>query len=194
MSLAAWVGFPPGPPKPGTFPGLGNTSRNTDKANTNEARQAIGDERICFASGTRPESIECPRLAWALFSAWERPSRDILTAEKSGEASEDSYSANRMPTKAWAGFPPGPPKPGHSLPTAISQRTDVRQLPPELLWSQKDAPYGLGGISAYSAQAGASPLEEIRGQRSGSREGTRNAEFSRDWGSVASGLKWRFAR
>jgi hypothetical protein len=55
------MGFPPGPSKPGTF----IEERKKQKSGRSQNHLSL-------------KPTECPHKAWALFSAWERPSRDIL--------------------------------------------------------------------------------------------------------------------
>ncbi len=61
MSPSAWMGFPPGPSKPGMFKRSFSVIRSRNPK----------------LPSLKP--TECPHKAWALFSAWERPSRDILS-------------------------------------------------------------------------------------------------------------------
>ena len=43
--------------------------------------QAGSREPIVPSTNEEQEPTECPHEAWALFSAWECPSRDIFTAQ-----------------------------------------------------------------------------------------------------------------
>jgi hypothetical protein len=124
MFPAAWMDIPPGPSKPGTF-----------TANIRWAPEGSTNPHLPL------KPTECPHKTWALFSAWERPSRDILQ--------NDGLWLIRLSTRERHDNIPASPQADAPSRFAVTVVDRTR-----ITFATNRMPLlGLGGFSAWPSQA-----------------------------------------